>query len=131
MVNLLEHNGIQKFLYDNNLEVHFDIVKNEEKLPCMWRCWLYHSKLMHPHLMYDNGVMVGSCGRGNTTIEAFNDLCFKLSGRLIIFIDHEQRKEFFFPLIVHDVEEEKIKMIENNFHDKSIPITEFRFYREI
>lgn len=56
MVNLLEHNGIQEFLYDNNLEVHFDVVRDKEKLLCMWRCWFYYSKLMRPHLMYDDGA---------------------------------------------------------------------------
>lgn len=111
MINLLEHNEIQKFLYDNGLEVHFDIVKNEEKLPRMWRCWFYHSKLMCPHLMYDDGVMVGNCGRGNTTIEAFNDLCYKLSGKLLIFDTISKRERIQFPIILTEPALEELSKV--------------------
>lgn len=114
MVNLLEHSGIQKFLYDNNLEVHFDVVKNEEKLPRTWRCWFYYSKLMRPHLMYDDGVMVGNCGRGNTTIEAFNDLCFKLSGKLLIFDTASERERIQFPIILPELTYEEKQQLRNS-----------------
>lgn len=114
MVNLLEHSGIQKFLYDNNLEVHFDVVKNEEKSPCMWRCWFYHSKLMCPHLMYDDGVMVGNCGRGNTTIEAFNDLCFKLSDKLLIFDTASERERIQFPIIIRELTYEEKQQLRSS-----------------